>query len=114
MDWLVSVDGRMAIAVLAALALFSWIYDRWVTRLEREGKERGFLSLIVAFGFAVTIGGFALWTGNWRAAGQVLLCCVASGSFMIIGSIRRYQEQRAREEAESRREAEDRLRNGSS
>lgn len=114
MDWLVSADGRMAIAVLAGLVLFSWRYDHWVTALEREGKQRGYLSLIVALGFAVTIGGFALWTGNWLAAGQVLLCCVASGSFMILGSIRRYQEQRARDEAQARREAEEVLEDASS
>ena len=114
MDWLVSADGRVAIAVLAGLVLFSWTYDRWVSRLEREGKERGYLSLIVALGFAVTLGGFALWTGEWLAAGQILLCCVASGSFMIVGSIRRYQDQRAREEAQSRIEAEEIIRHASS
>jgi len=108
-EWLLSAEGRLAIAVLGALALFSWIYDRWVGSLEREGKDRGYMGLIVAFGCAVTIAGFVMWTGRLQAAGQVLVCFVASGSFMILGSIRRYVRSRAQEERGAQAEAREML-----
>ena len=105
MEWLLSAEGRLAIAVLGALALFSYGYDRWVGALERDGRDRGFMGLIVALGCAVTIAGFVLWTGQVAEAVQVLVCFVASGSFMIIGSIRRYVRSRTQEEREARSEA---------
>jgi len=106
-QWLLSAEGRLAIAVLGALALFSWIYDHWVGGLEREGKDRGYMGLlIVAFGCAVTIAGFVMWTGNLQEAGQILVCFVASGSFMIIGSIRRHVRSRAQEEHDVQTEAQ--------
>jgi len=106
---LLSAEGRLAIAVLGALALFSWIYDRWVERLENEGKDRGYMGFIVAVGCAVTIAGFGLWTGKWQEAGEILVCFVASGSLMIVGSIRRHVRSRVQEEDVVQAEAQEAL-----
>jgi len=106
MDWLLGTDPRTAIAVLAALVLFSWRYDKWVGGLEAQGKDRGYMAFIVALGVIVTVAGWLLWTTDMRGAVRLGLCFLASGSWMILGSIQRYQEQRAHEEAQARKEAE--------
>jgi len=109
MGWLLNDEGRLAIAVVIALALFSYGYNRWVGALERDSKDRGYMGLIVAFGCAVTIAGFVIWTGKVTEAGQILVCFVASGSFMIVGSMQRYVRSRAQEERDGQVEAQEAL-----
>ena len=106
MEHIVNVELRLAVAVLAGLALFGCAYNRWVERLEREGSDRGYMGFIVAFGCAVTIAGYALITGSLALALVLLACFVASGTPMIVGSVGRHLQARKAREARHEREAE--------
>lgn len=81
-------------AVFMALVLFGIAYNALVGWLERRGYTEGYLSLIVAFGVAATLGGAAIL--SIPAALLTLGAFVASGTPMIVGSIIRYL--RARDE----------------
>jgi FAD/FMN-containing dehydrogenase len=51
----------------AALAAFGTLYNARVAKIETRGHDRGYLSLIVALGCAVTVLGFGLVTSPWLA-----------------------------------------------
>jgi hypothetical protein len=87
-------------AVLAGLALFGILYDELVEYLERYGHDRGYLGFIVSFGVAVTCLGWALITADWTGLLLLIGAFAASGTPMILGSIRRYLHERF--EAEQR------------
>lgn len=99
-----TVDSRVLLATITALVAFGLWYNAWVAGLVHTGRDRGYLSLIVAAGVAVTIAGVALIAG-WQVALIVLLAFVASGTPMILGSIRRYVDARAADEARARHDA---------
>jgi predicted PurR-regulated permease PerM len=85
--------------VFLVLAIFGMAYNYLVQRLERQGHDRGYMGLIVAFGCAVTLAGAGLIVGIDRIA-WVFLCFVASGTPMIIGSIARHCRARAKQRRE--------------
>lgn len=104
------VESQLLVAVLGGLALFGLGYNRWVAKREAQGHDRGYLSLIVALGVAVTIAGYALLVASLAQALLLLACFVASGTPMIIGSIRRYVKAREAEYRAAQREAQEKLR----
>jgi hypothetical protein len=83
------------LAVFFGLVLFGVGYNAFVEWAERRGYTEGFVSLLVACGVFVTLGGIAII--SWQAALLALIGFIASGTPMIVGSIWRYL--RAREEA---------------
>lgn len=85
-------------AVLLGLALFGTLYNQLVSHLEKKGYSEGFVSLLVAAGSGVTLLGMAVL--DWQAALLALVCFMASGSPMILGSILRYVQ--AREQSKQR------------
>jgi len=107
-----SGDWRVVGAVLFGLACFGWGYDRWVAGLEARGEARGYMAFIVALGCLVTLGGFVLIAGVIEPGIVALLCFMASGLPMIVGSVARYAQARAREEIRARAEAEATLDDG--
>jgi hypothetical protein len=94
--------------VLVGLVLFGFAYNALTSHLERTGKARGFVSLLVAGGTAVTIGAAGLLIGFGPAL-IVLACFVASGLPMMIGSMKRYVEERAKDEQAARELAKESL-----
>lgn len=87
-----SVDVGVVVIVFLMLLIFGGLYNLLVAYLERYGYLEGYLSLIVAAGVFVTLIGIAIL--SWQAALIILVCFVASGTPMIIGSITRYIRQR--------------------
>lgn len=107
------MNWQTVVAVAAGLFALSVAYDAWVARLERGGHDRGFLGFIVALGCGYTLAGAIPLIGV-RAVMWVLLCFVASGTPMIVGSVVRYVKARELEQkrltqvaAESLEAAED-------
>jgi hypothetical protein len=86
------LDYGVITAVLLGLLLFGIGYNALVAWLERRGYAEGFLSLIVAFGVAVTLAGVAIL--SIPAALLTLLAFIATGTPMIVGSIVRYIHRR--------------------
>ena len=89
----IRVESGQIIGVFLGLVLFGVFYNTLVAWLEEKAYIEGFVSLSVAAGVAVTLAGVALI--SWPAALLVLVCFVASGLPMIVGSIVRYIQQRA-------------------
>lgn len=89
------VDSGLFWAVFGGLALFGLGYNAFVAWAERRGYTEGYMSLIVACGVLVTLGGVAIL--SVPAALTALAAFVASGTPMIIGSIVRYVQRRAAE-----------------
>lgn len=98
MEYNVTIEARLTVAVLAGLFLFGCVYNWLVGQLERQGQDRGFTSLLVALGCAVTVGGYGMIVADWRLLALMFGCFVASGLPMIGGSIVRYVRSRSREE----------------
>ncbi|GAP10587.1 hypothetical protein BECAL_01760 [Bellilinea caldifistulae] len=88
----IRLDYGVITAVLLGLLLFGIGYNSLVAWLERRGYTEGFLSLIVAFGVAMTLAGVAIL--SIHAALLTLLAFVATGTPMIVGSIVRYLRRR--------------------
>lgn len=88
----IGADFGTILAVFLALVLFGIGYNSLVAWLERKGYTEGYLSLIVAFGVAVTLAGVAIL--SIQAALITLGAFIASGTPMIIGSIVRYLRKR--------------------
>jgi hypothetical protein len=86
----------MVIAILIALFCFGWAYNGLINSL--GNRKEGYVSLLVAGGVLVTLGGAALI--DWRASALVLVCFVASGLPMIIGDIWRSTKNREHRECE--------------
>lgn len=108
--WVCAVDVRVLVAVVFGLTAFGYGYNRWVAGVVKQGQDRGYLSLIVALGVGVTVLGFGLAVWSLWAGLVLLVCFVASGLPMIVGSVSRYMRERAREEMEARHEAQRELR----
>lgn len=88
----IRLDFGAILAVFLGLVLFGIGYNAMVAWLERKGYTEGFLSLIVAFGVAMTLVGVAIL--SVQAALLALGAFVATGTPMIIGSISRYLKAR--------------------
>ena len=84
----IKIDYSAVIAVYLVLMAFGFGYDRAVAWWEKQKYLEGFVSLAVALGVLITLGG--VWVLSWQAALLALGAFVASGAPMIIGSIRRY------------------------
>ncbi len=91
----IRIDFGTIAAIFFALTLFGVGYNALIAWMEHKGYTEGFLSLIVAFGVAVTLGGVGIL--SIQAALLALGAFVATGTPMIVGSIARYIK--AREEA---------------
>lgn len=99
---------RRTTLVFAGLVSFGYLYNRLVEALEKDGHDRGYMSLIVSGGTAITLIGVAPLIGI-EATKQTFACFIASGLPMIWGSISRHCRARARVEAQLKREARDAL-----
>lgn len=97
------------VPILLALAIFGVVYNRWVDSLERQGHDRGYMSLIVSLGCAVTLAGAGFIVGL-KPVLWALACFVASGIPMIIGSVGRYCRARAQQKRECLDHDADRMR----
>lgn len=97
------------VPILLALAAFGVVYNRWVESLERQGHDRGYMSLIVSLGCAVTLAGAGFIVGL-KPVLWALACFVASGIPMIIGSVGRYCRARAQQKRECLDHDADRMR----
>lgn len=98
-------------AVLGALFVFGFFYDRFVAWMEREGYDEGFTAILVTFGVLATLLGYGVLVyaafelgvcvdgGAALATTAITLlallgCFGASGFWMIVGSVWRYIERR--------------------
>ena len=97
------------VPILLALAVFGYIYNRWVDSLERQGHDRGYMSFIVALGCGVTLAGAALIIGLEPVL-WAFVCFAASGIPMIAGSVGRYCRARTQQKRECLDHDADRLR----
>ena len=97
------------VPILLALAVFGYIYNRWVDSLEKWGHDRGYMGFIVALGCAVTLAGAALIIGLEPVL-WAFVCFAASGIPMIAGSVGRYCRARAQQKRECLDHDADRLR----
>jgi hypothetical protein len=102
---MIGTHSGAILAVFLGLLLFGIGYNAFVAWAERKGYTEGYLSLVVAFGVAVTLAGVAVL--NIEAALIALLCFVASGTPMIAGSIWRYLQKREAEKHAMIAEAKD-------
>jgi hypothetical protein len=78
--------------IYPGLFLFGIGYNWFMGEADRRGWSEGLLSLFVALGSAVTIGGIALI--DIEAGGLALLCFALSGGPMMMGSLVRYVRKR--------------------
>lgn len=102
-------DIRLVVMGILSLIVFGVGYNIWVASLEREGTDRGYMSLIVSLGCTITNLIFGMIIGDLRLVGMLFLCYIASGLPMIIGSIQRHVQARRWEETASTREAKEAL-----
>ena len=78
--------------VFGLLLAFGTLYNALVAWAERKGYTEGYMSLVVALGVGVTLGGVSIL--SIEAAVLTLICFIASGAPMIVGSIVRYLKKR--------------------
>ena len=103
-------SGNSSMWLIIALFIFGIFYNAAVAHLERQpGGHEGFTSLLVAVGVSVTVASLCPLIGP-RNVLLVLLAFGASGTPMIMGSIRRYMQARSREIEELRGMASEELR----
>jgi biotin transporter BioY len=88
-QWITTV-----IAILIALFCFGWAYNSVINSLGK--RTEGYLSLLVAGGVLITLGGVALL--DWQAAALCLAAFAASGVPMIVGDIWRTTQAREKRE----------------
>ena len=88
-----SIDVGLFIIVFLSLLIFGGLYNQFVEYMDKLHYTEGYLSLVVAFGVFVTLIGVSIL--SWQAALMILVCFIASGTPMIVGSITRYIRKRA-------------------
>jgi len=98
MELTITLELRSVLLGLAALVGFGVAFNYWVASLERQGKEQGFVSLLVVVGVAVTGIMFGLIAASVEIVLLLAVCFLACGIPMVVGSISRYVRQRAAEE----------------
>jgi ACR3 family arsenite efflux pump ArsB len=84
----ISWNWGVIVAVFLGLALFGIANNSLIAWAERRGYTEGLISLFVAAGCLVTIGGLAIL--SIQVALLTLGAFIASGIPMIIGSLTRY------------------------
>lgn len=94
--------------VALALALAAIRYDMWIAAQERRGRHDGYVSLYVAGGVLLVLGGatVAVWPLGDVARLTMLIVAglfVAAGLPMIIGSINRHLDGREKAQDALRR-----------
>lgn len=89
-----AVDSDRFIAALVALLAFGHGYNILVTWLHQQSQDHGYTAFLVIGGTLVTMAGLA-WIVDLRTALIGLACFAASGSPLIIGSVRRSLQRRA-------------------
>lgn len=94
------LSSTLFFSVLMGLFLFGVVYDQVVSWLERTNRQRGFVSLLVVAGVAVTVGASIPLIGLQHAE-MLLALFAASGLPMVSGSIWRHMQRRAAEEAQA-------------
>lgn len=92
MIFTIKLELSQVIAVICLLILFGIGYNHFEEWAERRGYTEGYLSLVVALGVLGTL--IALAILSWQSALLALICFIASGTPMIIGSIIRYLKLR--------------------
>lgn len=103
----IELDFGVILAVFLGMLLFGIGYNAFVAWLERRGYTEGYMSLIVAFGVAMTLMGTAIL--SIQAALLTLCGFIATGSPMIVGSIVRYIQVRDRVKRDIKSEINERL-----
>ena len=105
----ISTETWLVLA-LVGLALFGWVFNRLVQRLEEETPEHGYTAFLVAVGVLVTVAVMAPLIGL-QATALLLAGFVASGLPMIVGSVgrslARMRSERELLRAEARRAMDD-------
>jgi len=96
------LGGWDLVAVMTGLLLFGIVYNAFVAWLERRGHDQGYTALLVVAGTLVTLLGAAVIIGLEDAL-VVLACFAASGLPMIVGSIARHVQERAKMWDEAKR-----------
>jgi divalent metal cation (Fe/Co/Zn/Cd) transporter len=89
---MIGSQSGMIWAVIFFLVAVGTIYNLFIAWVEKRGYLDGFTSLAVAGGVVFTLIGIAVI--DWKAALLCLVCFVASGTPMIIGSLARYVSKR--------------------
>lgn len=84
-----------SLRVYLTLAVFGILYNQLIDAIEETDAHDMLVSLQVAVGVAVTVL-FSLPFLGRRRAGQLFLSFLASGTPMIIGSLRRWQQRSAK------------------
>lgn len=79
--------------VIGVLLAFGVLYNGAVGWLAARGYDEGYVALLVVVGVLVTLLGVGVV--NVQAAITALLCFVASGTPMVVGSVGRYMVRRA-------------------
>jgi hypothetical protein len=95
MEIVIRVDLGIIAGVFGGLALFGIGYNLLVGWLMDHGYDEGYMGFIVAVGSAITIGGLAVI--SFPSAVLAMICFIASGVPMILGSMIRYARARKRE-----------------
>jgi hypothetical protein len=95
MEILIRVDMGHVWGAAAALLAWGVLYNAMVAEFEKRGLSEGFVSLLVAWGCAITLMGVAVIS---QTAALICLAAFAcSGTPMMIGSIWRYARRREQE-----------------
>lgn len=109
MDLTINLELRSVLLGLAALGLFGWLYNAAIARLERTGEDRGYTAFLVVGGClaAIVVYGLIVWSIE---LGLLLLFAFgACGTPMILGSVRRYNQQRRSDDLATQHEAQEAL-----
>jgi hypothetical protein len=97
------IDLGILASLYMALILFGFGYNSLIAWSERRGYTKGYMSLFVAFGVAVTLG--ATVVISWQFALITTGAFICSGLPMILGSIWRHVREREHEIQRLRAEA---------
>lgn len=89
--------GKYYPYIFISLALFGIVYDQVVSWLERTGRSRGGVSLLVAVGTGITLAA-GIPEFGLELVVKMLGFFVAAGTPMIIGSLARYSRERDEKE----------------
>lgn len=99
------LSGATIIAMYLSLLLFGIAFNLFTAWAEGRGYVKGYVSLFVVAGVAITVGTTALISLPFALVSAGAF--VASGTPMIAGSIWRHMRERERQLEELRKEAED-------
>jgi hypothetical protein len=87
---------------IAGLLVFGVVYNHLVGWMEHEGHIEGYVAIMVCVGVAFTMLGWGLITWRWNDVLLLLGCFVATGTPMVVGSVWRHMQARARDRAAER------------